>query len=124
MERLDRIGAARLQPQIDAVPVGDDWLHEIKYDGYRTHARIDSGAVRLLTRTGLDWTHKYHPIAVALSELPVQQAYLKRLPVGGAIQLGSDMAPGEYVLQVVVTDMLADEKHRVATQSMDFQIVK
>ena len=55
---------------------------------------------------------------------PVQQADLKRLPVGGAIQLGSDMAPGEYVLQVVVTDMLADEKHRVATQSMDFQIVK
>ena len=34
------------------------------------------------------------------------------------------MTPGDYVLQVVVTDMLADEKHRVASQSMDFQIVK
>src|SRR5947209_14285444 len=40
-------------------PDGSDWLHEIKFDGYRIHARIDHGDVRLLTRTGLDWTHKY-----------------------------------------------------------------
>ena len=40
------------------------------------HARLDAGDVRLLTRTGLDWTHKYRPIAAALSKLPVQQAYL------------------------------------------------
>jgi hypothetical protein len=31
------------------------WLHEIKFDGYRMHARLDRGAVKLLTRTGLDW---------------------------------------------------------------------
>lgn len=47
----------------------------------------------------------------------------KRLQAGGVIQLGSDMTPGEYVLQVVVTDALADEKHRTATQWMDFEIV-
>jgi VWFA-related protein len=61
------------------------------------------------------------------SQLPYptgQQADLKRLPVAGGIQLGSDMTPGEYVLQVVVTDLLADEKHRITTQSIDFQIVK
>ena len=57
-------------------PDGTTWLHEIKYDGYRMHARVDSGDVRLLTRTGLDWTHKYRPIAEALSKLPVRQAYL------------------------------------------------
>jgi len=49
---------------------------------------------------------------------------LKRLQAGGAIQLGTALAPGEYVLQVVVTDLLADEKHRVTTQWMDFEIVK
>jgi len=43
---------------------------------------------------------------------------------GGAIQLGSDLVPGEYVLQVVVKDALADEKYRVVTQWMDFEIVK
>jgi bifunctional non-homologous end joining protein LigD len=41
---------------VDAAPAGDQWRHEIKLDGYRMHARLDHGAVRLLTRTGLDWT--------------------------------------------------------------------
>src|SRR5205814_3859848 len=47
-----------------------------KYDGYRMHARLDLGAVRLLTRTGLDWTHKYPAIAAAVASLPARQAYL------------------------------------------------
>jgi ATP-dependent DNA ligase len=50
--------APQLTQLVDAAPEGDDWLHEIKFDGYRMHARLDRGAVRLLTRTGLDWTHK------------------------------------------------------------------
>ncbi|MGA8760689.1 MAG: hypothetical protein WB611_31065 [Stellaceae bacterium] len=37
----------------------DEWAHELKFDGYRVHARLDRGDVRLLTRTGLDWTGKY-----------------------------------------------------------------
>lgn len=52
------------------------------------------------------------------------QSDLQRLTVGGAIQLGAAMEPGEYVLQVIVTDLLADKKHRIATQWTDFQIVK
>ena len=40
------------------------------------HARLDRGAVRLLTRTGLDWTHKYSAIASALTSVPARQAYL------------------------------------------------
>jgi hypothetical protein len=46
------------------------------------------------------------------------------LQASGALQLGSNIAPGDYVLQVIVTDALADQKHSVATQWMDFQIVK
>jgi ATP dependent DNA ligase domain len=57
-------------------PDGPDGFHEIKFDGYRIHARIDHGDVRLLTRTGLDWTRKYLPIAAALEKLPVETAYL------------------------------------------------
>ena len=46
----------QLTELVDAAPEGDQWLHEIKFDGFRMHARLDGGAVRLLTRTGLDWT--------------------------------------------------------------------
>ena len=53
-----------------------------------------------------------------------RQTDLQRLPTDGALQLGGNMEPGDYALQVVVTDALADKKHRVATQWMDFQIVK
>src|SRR5689334_5927636 len=59
---------------VDAAPEGDGWLHEIKYDGYRMHAQLDRGSVRLLTRTGLDWTHKYPPIAKAVAELDAPAA--------------------------------------------------
>jgi hypothetical protein len=40
-----------------------------------THARLDRGAVKLLTRTGLDWTHKYPPIAKAVASLDAREAY-------------------------------------------------
>jgi bifunctional non-homologous end joining protein LigD len=70
----------RVPPQltqlVDAAPNGDCWLHEIKYDGYRMMARLERGAVKLLTRTGLDWTHKYPAIAEAVAELDARQAYL------------------------------------------------
>jgi bifunctional non-homologous end joining protein LigD len=66
----------QLTELVDAAPDGDDWLHEIKFDGYRMHARLDRGAVKLLTRTGLDWTQKYPAIADAASSLAARQAYL------------------------------------------------
>ena len=69
-----------VKPQLYALvnepPEGSEWLHEIKYDGYRMHARLEHGRAQLLTRTGLDWTHKYPFIAAALSALPAKQAYL------------------------------------------------
>ncbi|SDA92900.1 DNA ligase D [Sinorhizobium sp. NFACC03] len=51
-------------------PAGDDWLHEIKFDGYRIQMRVADGGVALKTRKGLDWTAKYPEIAGAASELP------------------------------------------------------
>src|SRR3954469_10286238 len=67
-------------PQLTALateaPEGSEWAHELKWDGYRMHAGIDGQDVRLLTRTGLDWTHRYPAIVEALRALPVEQAYL------------------------------------------------
>src|SRR3954469_5278781 len=41
---VDRRGFRRSSRSVDAAPDGDGWLHEIKYDGYRMHARLDRGA--------------------------------------------------------------------------------
>jgi DNA ligase D-like protein (predicted ligase) len=85
LTRHRRTRAARatpgfIPPQLAALvtqaPEGPAWLHEIKLDGYRMAARLDNGAVRLLTRTGLDWTDKYPVIAEALADLPATTAYL------------------------------------------------
>src|SRR5437868_3338727 len=69
-----------IEPQVrrlvEEAPTGPDWLHEIKYDGYRMHARIDREQVQLLTRTGLDWSHRYLHTIEALKSLAVRTAYL------------------------------------------------
>jgi DNA ligase D-like protein (predicted ligase) len=69
-----------IKPQLtrlaDDAPSGKDWLHEVKYDGYRMHARIDGDKIQLLTRTGLDWSHRYARTIEALRSLKVKSAYL------------------------------------------------
>jgi len=69
-----------IQPQLSlpvkTPPSGLGWAHELKYDGYRIHARLTRGQVRLLTRTGLDWTDRYAVTARALSAVGARSAYL------------------------------------------------
>ena len=70
----------KLQPQLATLagqaPDGPEWLHEIKYDGYRLLARIEGGKVRLITRGGLDWTAKFRSLADQLGELPLDSALI------------------------------------------------
>jgi bifunctional non-homologous end joining protein LigD len=61
---------------VKAAPDGPGWLHEIKLDGYRMHARIDGRSVKIITRRGNDWTSKYPTITKALAGLPTKSAYL------------------------------------------------
>jgi bifunctional non-homologous end joining protein LigD len=69
---------ARVPPQLATlvadVPDGDDWLHEIKFDGFRILARLDKGQVRLHTRTGQDWSERFAVVARAVESLPARQA--------------------------------------------------
>jgi bifunctional non-homologous end joining protein LigD len=60
----------------DKAPSGPQWLHEIKFDGYRMEARLDRGSVRLLTRKQQDWTHRFKPVAEAVAALPAATALL------------------------------------------------
>jgi len=55
---------------------GDQWIHEIKFDGYRIQARIDGDDIRLLTRTGLDWTGRFATVKRALAALKLRSAIL------------------------------------------------
>jgi ATP-dependent DNA ligase len=56
-----------IKPQLATLkakaPQGDQWIHEIKYDGYRIQLRIDKGKRRVFTRNGLDWTKRFSTIA-------------------------------------------------------------
>lgn len=69
-----RIPRPQLATLVDAAPEGDDWLHEIKYDGYRLLAVLEDGDVRLITRNGKDWTAQYRAVADELAELPADTA--------------------------------------------------
>jgi DNA ligase D len=67
----------QLASQLDRPPADDgNWLHEIKFDGYRTIALLEAGSVRLLTRTGIDWTKRYGVLAQAFAAIPAKQAIL------------------------------------------------
>jgi bifunctional non-homologous end joining protein LigD len=68
--------APQLAELRDAPPEGAAWLHEIKFDGYRIEALLESGECRLITRNGLDWTARYSAIAAALEKLNAASAIL------------------------------------------------
>ncbi|WP_184149104.1 DNA ligase D [Amaricoccus macauensis] len=68
--------APQLATAAPAPPGGEDWLHEIKLDGYRTLAFLDAGSARLVTRSGLDWTHRYGDLGAAIAALPCREAIL------------------------------------------------
>jgi bifunctional non-homologous end joining protein LigD len=72
---------ATFQPQLATLaasppPSPNDWLYELKFDGYRLLARIDKGKVRCFTRNGHDWTAKLPALAKALAKLPTNSAWL------------------------------------------------
>jgi bifunctional non-homologous end joining protein LigD len=64
-------------------PSGPNWVHEIKYDGYRIQARIDASKIQLLTRKNIDWTERFKSIVTALK----------------ALRLGSALLDGEIVVE-------------------------
>jgi len=57
-------------------PSGPDWLHEIKFDGYRVLAAMAGGSAKLYTRSGLDWTGKFRGVAEAVAQLPARGALI------------------------------------------------
>ena len=97
----------------------------LSYGFYVYNAHVEkTSAPQLMTQVNIFrdgkpvFTGKQNP-------MPIDgQPDVKRLVGGGSIRLGTDLAPGDYMLQIIVTDTLADKKHQTASQWMDFTIVK
>lgn len=100
-EPLPRFVEPCLATLQDKPPAGDAWLHEVKFDGYRLQARISAGKVKLLTRTGLDWTERFgERIAEALATLPCGTALID----GEVVALGENGISSFSALQAALSE--------------------
>jgi bifunctional non-homologous end joining protein LigD len=73
----------QLATLVKEAPTGEQWLHEIKYDGYRILCIKRRDHVRLITRNGQDWTDKLTPVARSLSSLPMDCIFDGEVVVAG-----------------------------------------
>jgi bifunctional non-homologous end joining protein LigD len=84
-------------------PSGQDWVHEIKLDGYRMQLRVDAGSAVMRTRKGLDWTGKFAPIALAAHGLGVC------IIDGEVVALDRDGVPDFSALQAALSEARAHD---------------
>ncbi len=72
--------ASKISPElaqlVRTAPDGDDWLHEIKFDGYRLQCRIEGGEVKLITRQGLDWTDRFSDLRDDIEKIGLKNTIL------------------------------------------------
>jgi len=92
-------------------------IYNAQTNGSDKNPRVQT-QTRLLRDGQPVFTGKVVPLDVS------QQADMKRLSVGGRLRVGPELIPGDYVLQIFVTDLFVPTKPRAATQSIDFEIVK
>ncbi len=87
--------APQLATLVSEVPPGDDWLYEIKFDGYRLLTRVDGDDVRCFTRNGHDWSHRMPQLVKAIQALNIGWGWLD----GEIIVAGKDGRPDFQALQ-------------------------
>ncbi|HWM91362.1 MAG TPA: DNA ligase D [Thermoanaerobaculia bacterium] len=74
--KLPAKAAPQLATLVSDPPRGTEWVHELKFDGYRVLCELKDGKVRIITRNGKDWTDRFGPIAEAIAALPAKEALL------------------------------------------------
>jgi len=74
--KIPRFVPPQLATLVKDPPSGDEWLHELKFDGYRMLCRIDRGGVTFWSRNGKDWTEKFLNVIEAIKSLKVTSAIL------------------------------------------------
>jgi len=96
--RLPAFRKPQLATLVDAVPTGNGWMHEIKFDGYRALVAVKAGEARVYTRSGQDWTDKFAPLAAAIAALDLPPALID----GEIVAHGADGNPDFSALQSVL----------------------
>ena len=79
----------------ERAPTGNDWVYEIKTDGYRAQVHLRDKRVTIYSRSGYDWTDEFAPIAKAASQLKVREAIID----GEATVLGNTGLPDFQALR-------------------------
>ncbi|MEO6041789.1 MAG: DNA ligase D [Croceibacterium sp.] len=96
----------QLATLVDAVPAGNGWLHEIKFDGYRLLVAAAGDAARVYTRNGLDWSDKFAPLAARFQALALPPCLID----GEVVASGADGNPSFSALQGVLKRGHGSEK--------------
>ena len=68
--------APALATLVQTPPQGDDWIHEVKYDGYRMLGRLKNGVARVYSRNGKDWTDRFATLAQDIKRLRASSAWI------------------------------------------------
>lgn len=71
-----RFEAPQLARLVSEAPHGEDWLNEVKFDGYRCLVSVGGGTARCFTRSGLDWTARFSDVAKACADLDCESALI------------------------------------------------
>ncbi len=87
--------APQLATLVDSIPPGDDWLYEIKFDGYRLLTRVDGHSVRCFTRNGNDWSSRLAKLVDAIRALELAPCWLD----GEVVVLDDNGVPDFQALQ-------------------------
>ncbi len=102
MNALDRLvqryPEVQLATLVDQPPEGEQWLHEIKLDGYRLLGFVSGHSACLRTRNGKDWTEKFPSLVAALETLKADDAVLDM----EAVVLNSEGKSGFQALQAAL----------------------
>lgn len=75
-QSLPRFIEPALATLVDDTPSGDEWLFEMKFDGYRALASVAGNEARIYTRSGLDWTDRYGALGAAFADLDLDRALI------------------------------------------------
>jgi bifunctional non-homologous end joining protein LigD len=95
---LPKFEKPQLATLVDHVPAGNVWMHEIKFDGYRALAAVSGDKVAIYTRSGLDWTDKFAPLADKFRALDLPPSLID----GEIVAYGKDGNPDFSALQSVL----------------------
>ncbi len=95
--------APQLCASLSRPPAGKNWIHEIKFDGYRVQLRVEHATPTLKTRKGLDWTAKFAAIAKEAAGLP------NAIIDGEIVALDKNGAPDFAALQAALSEQKTED---------------